>query len=324
MKKYENINYSFFLTVICIIATLALVFTIAVVTIGVFFSGDSVDSEIEENHVQLPSGTDSSSAPDTEPADVEPITQSPVTDPPETQQPDTAPPETQPTDTTPPETQAPDTGDDTPAEPTPTLLGESEDMGQEYIDKFVFLVDATNVGLRSYGVLSDGKNTKQVWRTTSGTLTLSGICDKKIIYPQSGAEMTVAEASAKAKPEYLVIALGFEGMNQISSEKFTEEYTALINSVKAASPDTKIILQSVYPIASRVRGKVTNAKIDELNSRIYTLAQSCDVKYLDTCSVLKNSNGAMKDEFDNGGTGWNLNAKGFETVLSYIRTHAYK
>ena len=37
MKKYDNFNYSFFLTVICIIATLALVFAVAVVTIGVFF-----------------------------------------------------------------------------------------------------------------------------------------------------------------------------------------------------------------------------------------------------------------------------------------------
>lgn len=324
MKKYENINYSFFLTVICIIATLALVFAVAVVTIGVFFSNDSTDSEISENHVQLPNDTDLSGSLDTDPVNIVPDTQSPDTDPPETQRPDTVPPETQSPDTVPPETQAPDTGDDTPAEPTPTLLGESEDMGQEYIDKFVFLVDATNVGLRSYGVLSEGKNTKQVWRTTSGTLTLSGICEKKIIYPQSGVEMTVADAAAKAKPEYLVIALGFEGMNQLSSEKFTEEYTALINAVKTASPDTNIILQSVYPIASRVRGKVSNAKIDELNNRIFTLAQSCDVKYLDTCTALKDESGAMKEEYDNGGTGWNLNAKGFETVLSYIRTHAYK
>ncbi|MBQ4327426.1 MAG: hypothetical protein IJC32_03315 [Clostridia bacterium] len=310
MKKYDNFNYSFFLTVICVIATLALVFAVAVVTIGVFFSADSTDSEIFEDHVEIPSGTDTPDTLDTEPVQSTPDTQVPDTEPPETQAPDTEP----------PETQLPNT----PNEPTPTLLGESEDMGQEYIDKFVFLVDATNVGLRSYGVLSGGKNTDQVWRTTNGTLTLSGICEKKIIYPESGVEMTVADAAAKAKPEYLVIALGFEGMNQLSSEKFIEEYTALINALKAASPDTLIILQSVYPIASRVKGKVTNEKINELNSVIYSLAQSCDVKYLDTCTALKDENGAMKEEYDNGGTGWNLNAKGFETVLSYIRTHAYK
>ncbi len=314
MKKYDNINYSFFLTVICIIATLALVFTIAVVTIGVFFSSDSVDSEISEDHVELPSGTEAPDTLDTEPAQSAPDTQVPDTEPPETQAPDTEPPVTQP----------PDTESPNPSEPTPTILGESEDMGQEYIDKIVFLVDATNVGLRSYGVLSDGKNTSQVWRTTSGTLTLSGVCDKKIIYPQSGAEMTVAQAAEKSKPEYLVITLGFEGMNQISSQKFVEEYTALINAVKTASPDTKIILQSVYPIASRVKGKVSNEKIDELNSSVLSIAQSCDVKYLDTCTVLKDSNGTMKDEYDNGGTGWNMNAQGFEAVLSYIRTHGYK
>ena len=315
MKKYENINYSFFLTVICVVATLALIFTIAVVTIGVFFSSDSVESGLSENHVKLPAANTTDTA-------EEQIV--PDTYPPDTKAPDTQVPDTQVPDTEPPVTQIPDTEDQTPSEPTPTLLGESEDMGQEYIDKLVFLVDATNVGLRSYGVLSGGKSTTQVWRTTSGTLTLSGICEKKIIYPETSVEMTVAQAAKKKKPEYLIIALGFEGMNQISREKFIEEYTALINTVKAASPDTKIILQSVYPIASRVKGKVTNAKIDELNSAIYSLAQSCEVKYLDTCTVLKDSSGAMKDELDNGGTGWNLNAKGFETVLSYIRTHAYK
>ena len=320
MKKYENINYSFFLTVICVVATLALIFTIAVVTIGVFFSSDSVESGLSENHVKLPAANTT----DTAEEQIVPDTYPPDTQAPDTRVPDTQVSDTQVPDTEPPVTQIPDTEDQTSSEPTPTLLGESEDMGQEYIDKLVFLVDATNVGLRSYGVLSGGKSTTQVWRTTSGTLTLSGICEKKIIYPETSVEMTVAQAAKKKKPEYLIIALGFEGMNQISREKFIEEYTALINTVRAASPDTKIILQSVYPIASRVKGKVTNAKIDELNSAIYSLAQSCEVKYLDTCTVLKDSSGAMKDELDNGGTGWNLNAKGFETVLSYIKTHAYK
>ena len=316
MKKYENINYSFFLTVICVVATLALVFTVAVITIGVFFSADSTESGLHESHIKLPSDTNTVN---TDTDEIAPDTQAP-----DTQALDTQAPDTQTPDTEPPVTESPDTEEQVPTEPTHTLLGESEDMGQDYIDKFVFLVDATNVGLRSYGVLSGGKNTTQVWRTPSGTLTLSGICEKKIIYPQNNVEMTVADAAAKSKPEYLIIALGFEGMNQISREKFVEEYTALIDAIKSASPDTKIILQSVYPIASRVKGKVSNAKIDELNSEIYSLAQSCGVKYLDTCTVIKDANGAMKDEYDNGGTGWNLNAKGFEAVLSYVRTHAYK
>ena len=167
MKKYENINYSFFLTVICVVATLALIFTIAVVTIGVFFSSDSVESGLSENHVKLPAANTTDTA-------AEQIV--PDTYPPDTQAPDTQVPDTQVADTEPPVIQSPDTEDPTPSEPTPTLLGESEDMGQEYIDKLVFLVDATNVGLRSYGVLSGGKSTTQVWRTTSGTLTLSGVC----------------------------------------------------------------------------------------------------------------------------------------------------
>ncbi len=304
MKRYDNINYSLFLKLICIVSILALVFAIAVVMIGVFFSADSTESEIYETHIILPEGTDISTS-DTEdiPADTQPT-------PPETDEGT--------------DTEAPDTEEPAPDIPTPTIIEESEDMGQEYQDKIVFVVDATNVGLRSYGVLSDGKNTSQVWRTTGGTLTLTDVCSKKIIYPQSGVEMTIAEAAAKAKPEYMVIALGFEGINNISSENRAAEYTALINAIKAASPDTKIMLQSIYPIAARVKAKVTNAKIDEVNNGVLSIARSNDVKYLDTCEILKDESGAMKEEYDNGGTGWNLNREGFEAVLKYIRTHAYK
>ncbi len=300
MKKYDNIDYSLFLKIICIVSVLALVFAIAVVTIGIFFSADSKESETYESHIKLPEDTEEKDETN-EPADST----------------ESLPPETE--ETTPPETE-----EDIPVSPSPTVLGESEDMGQEYLNKIVFLVDATNVGLRSYGVLDGGKNTKQVWRTGSGTLTLSDICSKKIIYPESGTEMTVAQAAAKAKPEYLVIALGFEGINNISAEDFSAQYTALIDAVKEASPDTKIMLQSIYPIASRVTGKLSNSIIDEANNSVMSVAQSNDVKYLDTCVILKDGSGAMKEEYDNGGTGWNLNQQGFEAVLAYIRTHGYK
>ena len=59
------------------------------------------------------------------------------------------------------------------AEPVSSAqLAETEDAGQDYIDRLTFLGDSTTNGLKEYGVLSGGEGTTQVWTPRSGTLTL--------------------------------------------------------------------------------------------------------------------------------------------------------
>ena len=57
------------------------------------------------------------------------------------------------------------------AAPT-TILGETADAGQAYIDKLTFLGDSTTYGLWYYNVLTGGRETNQVWTPKSGTLAL--------------------------------------------------------------------------------------------------------------------------------------------------------
>ena len=53
------------------------------------------------------------------------------------------------------------------------------------------------------------------------------------------------------------------------------------------------------------------------------LAGEYEIKYLDTASVLSDSEGYLLTQYDNGGDGIHLNAEGLLTVLQYIRTHAH-
>ena len=54
-------------------------------------------------------------------------------------------------------------------------LKKSEDMGQEYIDSFVFLGESTTYHLKSRGVLTDGKAGKYAFRRPlTKVLLLSG------------------------------------------------------------------------------------------------------------------------------------------------------
>lgn len=259
---------------------------------------------------------------------------------PETTAPDTTAPETAPETTAPvttaPETTVPSEPIDVPVGNTPeeiaaylaeypdTVLGVTEDAGQEYIDKLTFLGDSTTYGLIHYEMLKDGKNTKQVWTPASGTLTLSQASFATIVYPETGEEITIVDAVTRSQPEYLVITLGVNGVSFMDEDYFKSEYKKLVESVQTASPDTKIICQSIFPVARsyELLNSINNDKIDAANKWICEVAADCGVKYLDTNSVLRDSEGWLPEEYHNG-DGMHLATNSFTLELNNLRTHAW-
>lgn len=208
---------------------------------------------------------------------------------------------------------------------SPVRLEQTEDYGQEYLDKIIFVGDSTTYGMKHYAVLSGGKNTKQVWVPESGTYSLNALVTTyKIVYPETGEEMTVAQAAAVAKPEYMVITLGINyGVPYCGETEFKKYYRMLLDDITAASPETKIILQSIYPVATNNELKdITNDKIDLANTWVEQLAEEYELKYLDTNSALKGDDGYLPLSHQNG-DGLHLMPSGFDIVLNYIRTHGY-
>ena len=274
--------------------------------------------------------TEATSAPET----TAPDTTAPETAP-ETTAPETVPETTAPV-TTAPETTVPSEPIDVPVGNTPeeiaaylaeypdTVLGVTEDAGQEYIDKLTFLGDSTTYGLIHYGMLKDGKNTKQVWTPASGTLTLSQASFATIVYPETGEEITIVDAVTRSQPEYLVITLGVNGVSFMDEDYFKSEYKKLVESVQTASPDTKIICQSIFPVARsyELLNSINNDKIDAANKWICEVAADCGVKYLDTNSVLRDSEGWLPEEYHNG-DGMHLATNSFTIELNNLRTHAW-
>ncbi len=208
-----------------------------------------------------------------------------------------------------------------PTSSTDTRLGETEDMGQEYVDKFVFLGDSTTYGLGFYDVVSDS----QIWTPASGTLTLNLWSTATIAYPEDKSELAIKDAVIKKQPEYMLITLGVNGVSFMEEEYFIKEYTSLVQAIQEASPNTKIILNSIYPVSASYPEKngITNAKIDTANTWVERIAASTGVKFLDSESVIKDSNGAMPDKLSND-KALHLNADGCKVVIDYLRTHGYK
>ncbi|MGE4352759.1 MAG: SGNH/GDSL hydrolase family protein [Oscillospiraceae bacterium] len=206
-----------------------------------------------------------------------------------------------------------------------TVLVETEDMGQGYLDKIIFLGDSTTYGLRAYSMLSGGQDTNQVWTPASGTLTLSNQSWATIVYPPTGEEISIRDAVEAEKPEIMIITLGVNGVSFLTEDGFKSEYTSLVTDVQAISPDTKIILQSIYPVESDYKylADINNDKITAANGWIKEIAEEMGVKYLDTYPLLLGSDGFMDKSYGNG-DGIHLGTAGFEVVLKNIRTHAYE
>ena len=205
------------------------------------------------------------------------------------------------------------------------VLGETEDAGQEYIDKLTFLGDSTTYGLKYYEVLSGGKNTTQVWTPASGTLTLYNYATATIVFPEDGQEISIVDAVTRKMPEYLVITLGVNGVAEMDEDWFKQDYTALVQSIQAASPNTKIICNSIYPVENDYEyiNSINNTNIPQANEWIKAVAEATGCKYADSASVLKAEDGSLREDYGNG-DGIHLNADGFNAVLEYLRTHAYQ
>lgn len=207
-----------------------------------------------------------------------------------------------------------------------SVLEQTADMGQEYLDKIVFLGDSRTYSYKFYGVLSGGKNTTQVWTPRSGTMTLASQGYAMIYYPETGTDMSIREAVKLKKPEYIVIGLGTNGISFMGEEAFKAEYRALISDIKKISPDTKVMINSIFPIANYYErlDLINNKKIAEANQWLVEVAEETGAKYLNTAEVLVDEQGWLNINYDNGGGATHLNKQGNDIVMQYIRTHGYK
>lgn len=205
-------------------------------------------------------------------------------------------------------------------------LAETEDAGRDYLDKLTFLGDSTTYGIGYYYEhgYSELCPPAQIWTPKSGTLTLSYYAVATVVYPETGEELSIADAAARARPEYLVITLGVNGIAFMDEEWFIRDYTALVRDVQAASPDTRIILNSIYPVAKSYahQDQINNEKITAANGWIERVAENTGTKFLNSFEAVVGPDGALPEESQNG-DGLHLTGEAFNKVMAYIRTHAY-
>lgn len=214
-----------------------------------------------------------------------------------------------------------------PPAPSTVTLPETADMGTDYLDRIVFLGDSTTYGMYAYNVLPHD----QIWVPSSGTLSLFNWAVESVEYYPYGDNddhqtLSIADAAATAKPEYLVITLGINGVSLLDEEQFRGYYTGLVQAIQAASPDTKIIFQSIYPVIdAQTPEGIKNDRINAANGWILDMAGQLGARYLATHDALTDSTGNLSlDYITTGSDGIHMDQRGYNAILQYVRTHAWQ
>ena len=204
-------------------------------------------------------------------------------------------------------------------------LPESFDYGDGYIKNIIFVGDKTISPISN--VYTDLPKS-QVWTAADGSLPLdNNLKTVAVIHSDDEKGSSIPSAAELYKPQYIIITVGIEnGVAYCNEEKFKAYYKELIVAIKEASPDTKIMLQSIFPIskkAAKDNPNISNDRIDRANTWILDVCEESSVKFLNTSSALKDSAGYRAAEYDSG-DGITLNADGYKAMVEYIRTHGYK
>ena len=207
------------------------------------------------------------------------------------------------------------------------ILSESPDAGAEYLDALIFFGESTTTHLRARG----GLPARQIWADQSGTRLLSPrTAFEPVLDPETGESLPLRELCARRQPSILVLSFGLNGIIHWAKnpDQYLACYESLIDCIREVSPSTRILIQTVYPVASAERFSVDldtlTDDIEALNNALPTLREGRDcVRIVDTASVLRDAHGHL-DQALADTDGIHLLPAAYARILQYLRTHAWK
>lgn len=193
------------------------------------------------------------------------------------------------------------------------------DSDTSFLDSLTFLGDSTTAHMQQRAKVRPD----QVWVTKNRYLNLdSRITYAKIVAPDTGDEETIAEVTARLRPRYLVITLGVDyGVYYYRDkpEPFRHYYEKLLSVIESASPDTVMILQSIFPVG-RSSTAITNDMINRANEIIRIIAKERGLIYVDQQPILADSEGYLRKEYCYSEDGIHLTAPAYDAILAQLTT----
>lgn len=194
----------------------------------------------------------------------------------------------------------------------------------------IFLGDSNTAHLAYYGLVPRDR----IWTGKEEYLSLAPDTYRRYIVAD-GQEMTAADAAARFKPAYILITLGTDGAAALDQAGFRLSFNSLIDSIRAASPDSVIAVQAIFPIRNATVAPVflnvetVNEKFRTANRWLREIAYERNVLFIDSTAVLCDGRGELRAEYNSDHLdGYHLNRAGLaamlDNVISALQDHISK
>lgn len=83
-----------------------------------------------------------------------------------------------------------------------------------------------------------------------------------------------------AKPRLVLLMVGINDLHFYTQEQIINNYERIIQIIQKESPDTRIIVQSVLPVAEFYNAQL-NQQVETLNQQLEPLAENHQLRYID-------------------------------------------
>ena len=163
-----------------------------------------------------------------------------------------------------------------------TILPETADGGQMYIDETMFLGDSNTYRLVAYGLTTWQNNLSAVG------MGIQHVTSTPCMYFKgSSSPVYVAKAVSMMQPRRIVITYGTNNTNS-TADTFKNQYRSALEAIKKEWPYADIIINAVPPVAQTRTGAAAAQKaIDEFNKALADLAKEDGYRFLNSSEALK-------------------------------------
>ena len=203
-----------------------------------------------------------------------------------------------------------------------TILEESEDAGQDYVDETLFLGDSNTARMyRMFDYCSYDNAIGSVGMSARSLATYA--CVQLQGYSNY---VTMAKAVSLMQPRRVILTFGTNDLSpSYSAQDFVENYQEGIESIVEAYPSVDIIVNAIPPLGqTHSNQNLTQTQVDEYNKALVEMCQEQGWKFLNSAEVLKDpsSGFGLSDYYIDGDI--HLKCSGLKAVLNYLTTHAYE
>ena len=204
---------------------------------------------------------------------------------------------------------------------TSTILEQSADAGDSYVDETLFLGDSNTARMyRMFDYCSYDNAIGSVGMTAKSLVTFA--C---VQVSTSSGYITMPQAVAKLQPRRVILTFGTNDLNPgYKAADFVKNYRTGIEAIVTAYPSVDIIVNAIPPIGQQHSNQsLTQTQVDEYNKALVEMCKEKGWKFLNSAEVLKDSaTGYAKSGYVESSDGIHLTRAAMEALFDYIRTHS--